>query len=38
MPGLLGIKFYNQAIVLDPAANNPLGAVVGEAMEGVLGG
>jgi alpha-tubulin suppressor-like RCC1 family protein len=38
LPGLLGIKFYNQAIVLDPAANNPLGAVVGEAMEGVIGG
>jgi hypothetical protein len=38
LPGLLGLKFYNQAIVLDPAANNPLGAVVGEAMEGVIGG
>ncbi len=38
LPGLLGLKFYNQAIVLDPAANNPAGAVVGEAMEGVIGG
>ena len=37
LPTLLGQHFYNQAFVLDPAAN-PLGAVVSEAMEGVIGG
>lgn len=34
--GLVGLHFYNQAVVLDPGAN-ALGAVVSEAAEGVIG-
>lgn len=36
MPGLVGLHFYNQAVVLDPAAN-ALGAVMSDAAEGVIG-
>jgi hypothetical protein len=36
-PGLVGLRFYNQAMVLDPAAGNPLGAVMSDAAEGVIG-
>jgi hypothetical protein len=35
-PGLLGLRFYNQAVVLDSAANG-LGAVVSNAAEAVIG-
>ena len=35
---LLGTRFYNQAIVLDPSAGNVLGAVMSAAAEGVVGG
>lgn len=35
---LLGVRFYNQAIVPDPSAGNPLGAVVSEAAVGIVGG
>jgi hypothetical protein len=35
-PGLVGARFYNQAIVLDPGANTA-GAVVSEAAEAVIG-
>jgi hypothetical protein len=35
---LLGTRFFNQALVLDPLAGNPFGAVVSEAMTGVVGG
>ena len=34
---LLGLRFYNQALVLDPAAGNALGAVLSDAAEGVIG-
>ncbi|HEX5054397.1 MAG TPA: hypothetical protein VFZ65_21645 [Planctomycetota bacterium] len=37
-PLLLGLQFYNQALVFDPGAGNPFSAVVSEAMEGVIGG
>ncbi|HEX5095889.1 MAG TPA: hypothetical protein VFX21_07750 [Acidimicrobiia bacterium] len=33
---LVGVHFYNQALVLDPGAN-PFGAVVSDAAEGVVG-
>lgn len=33
---LVGLRFYNQAVVFDPGAN-PLGAVVSDAAEGVVG-
>jgi len=36
-PGLVGMHFYNQALVLDPNAGNPLGGVVSNAAEGVIG-
>jgi hypothetical protein len=36
-PSLVGVRFYNQAIVLDVGAGNPLGAVMSDAMEGVVG-
>ena len=36
-PGLVGLHFYNQAIVLDLQAGNALGAVVSDAAEGVVG-
>lgn len=35
-PGLVGLSFYNQAIVFDPGAN-ALGAVVSDAAKGVIG-
>lgn len=34
---LLGLHFYQQALVLDPAAGNAAGAVVSNAAEGVIG-
>ena len=34
---LVGLHFYQQALVLDPAAGNGFGAVVSEASEGVIG-
>jgi alpha-tubulin suppressor-like RCC1 family protein len=34
---LVGLRFYNQALVLDPGAGNGLGAVISEASEGVIG-
>ncbi|MBL8724653.1 MAG: hypothetical protein JNK49_11435 [Planctomycetes bacterium] len=37
MAGLIGLRFYNQAAVLDVGAN-PMGAVVSGACEGVVGG
>jgi hypothetical protein len=37
LPALVGLRFYNQALVLDPAAGNVLGAVVSDAAEGVVG-
>jgi hypothetical protein len=36
MVGLLGLRFYNQAVVLDPPAN-PLGVVMSAAAEAVIG-
>ena len=36
-PSLVGVRFYNQAIVLDVGAGNPFGAVMSDAMEGVVG-
>ena len=38
LPSLLGMRFYNQAFVLDPAAGNGIGAVVSAAAEAVVGG
>ncbi len=37
-PTLLGVHFYNQAFVFDPASGNSMGAVVSEACEGIVGG
>jgi alpha-tubulin suppressor-like RCC1 family protein len=37
MPSLVGVRFYNQALVLDPAAGNAFGAVISNAAEGVIG-
>ena len=37
-PALIGVRFYNQALVLDPGASNSLGAVVSDAAEAVVGG
>lgn len=37
-PALLGVRFYNQALLLDPAAGNGFGAVVSDAAEAVVGG
>lgn len=37
LPGLVGLRFHNQAVVFDPGANNPLRAVVSDAAEGVIG-
>jgi alpha-tubulin suppressor-like RCC1 family protein len=34
---LLGVRFQNQALVLDPAAGNAFGAVISDAAEGVIG-
>jgi hypothetical protein len=36
-PGLVGLQFYNQALVLDPAAGNGFGAVVSDAAVGIIG-
>jgi hypothetical protein len=36
-PALVGTHFYNQALVLDPAAGNSFGAVLSDAMRGVVG-
>ncbi|MBX3464331.1 MAG: hypothetical protein KF830_14260 [Planctomycetes bacterium] len=36
-PIWVGTRFYNQALVLDPAAGNAFGAVVGDATEAVIG-
>ncbi|MCA8952419.1 MAG: hypothetical protein KDE27_23110 [Planctomycetes bacterium] len=36
-PGLVGLRFLNQALVLDSGANNSLGAVLSDAAEGVVG-
>jgi alpha-tubulin suppressor-like RCC1 family protein len=37
LPSLVGLRFYHQALVLDPAAGNGFGAVLSEASEGVIG-
>lgn len=37
-PALVGVRFYNQAVILDAAAGNALGAVVSEAAVGLVGG
>jgi hypothetical protein len=34
---LVGVQFVQQALVVDPAAGNPAGAVVSEAKTGVVG-
>jgi hypothetical protein len=34
---LVGLRFANQAVVLDPQAGNAAGAVVSDAAEGVIG-
>lgn len=34
---LLGVRFHQQAVVLDPGAGNPLGAVISEAAEALIG-
>ena len=36
--GLLGLTFYQQALVLDPAAGNAAGVVVSDATMAVVGG
>jgi hypothetical protein len=36
-PSLVGVEFYNQALVLDPQAGNALGAVVSDAARAVVG-
>jgi hypothetical protein len=36
-PLLVGARFYHQALVLDPAAGNPLGAVMSDAATAVVG-
>lgn len=36
-PGLVGVRFYQQALVLDMAAGNALGAVLSDAMLGTIG-
>lgn len=36
-PQLLGVTFYNQALVLDPQAGNAFGAVVSDVAQGVVG-
>lgn len=37
LPGLVGLRFHNQAVVLDQNAGNALGAVMSDAAEGVVG-
>lgn len=37
VPALVGLRFQNQALVLDTNAGNSLGAVMSEASEGVIG-
>lgn len=34
---LVGVRFYQQALVLDPQAGNTLGAVMSDAAEGIVG-
>jgi alpha-tubulin suppressor-like RCC1 family protein len=36
-PALVGVHFYNQALVMDLGAGNSFGAVMSDAMEGVVG-
>ncbi len=36
-PQFVGMHFFGQALVLDPAAGNGFGAVVSDAAEGVIG-
>ncbi len=36
-PQFVGVHFFGQALVLDPAAGNGFGAVVSDAAEGVIG-
>lgn len=36
-PALVGLRFYNQAFVPDPLANNPVGAVVSDACVAKIG-
>ena len=36
-PQFVGVHFFNQALVLDPAAGNGFGAVVSDAAEAVIG-
>jgi len=38
VPGLVGVHFYQQALVLDPGAGNALGAVMSDAAAAVIGG
>lgn len=38
MPTLFGVRFHNQVLLLDPTTGNPVGAVVSEAMAGVVDG
>lgn len=37
LPSLVGLQFYHQALVLDPAAGNSFGAVVSDVAQGVVG-
>jgi len=37
LASLVGLRFYHQALVLDPSAGNTFGAVVSDAAEGVVG-
>jgi len=37
VPALVGLRFQNQALVLDTSAGNSLGAVMSEASEGIIG-
>lgn len=36
-PSLVGVTFYNQALVIDPQAGNGFGAVVSDAARAVVG-
>ena len=37
LPALVGVQFYNQAVVLDPAAGNAMMAIVSDAASGLVG-
>ncbi|HEX5053269.1 MAG TPA: hypothetical protein VFZ65_15950 [Planctomycetota bacterium] len=37
VPSLVGTRFYQQALVLDPLAGNTMGAVVSDTAQGVVG-